>query len=407
MNGVCLLSEISPLGTSHFNPLRQTADWYGLVQPEEIRDLPDQQAFGDAIHQISRRAREHGLTLVVRDWSHLDWIGFPFVDPPMQFSWQTIDDDQDSSRLPENGASWLGPRCATVRHPVDQYLSTKTLGILKESWNDAAVWRGMRAFAEAIQSMPWFRYEDFLADPAGALQSLCDAMAIPYDPCWEQRWASYDKITGDTLALRRTMIRPIERKPVEPVFWRQVGDNEDFYATLELLGYSVPEPLRFARSVQRPIRMDDATVGAEQVGNQHRGVAKDWDEIAVRQRQACAGAAANFLLYINYSDHYTAAEIANEHLRLGMRFTERPEKLAKRKRVSGEKLRVGYLGSDYELVAGDAEEYEEIAVQLLYNLKSLRNMRAIIRERFYEGALTDPVGLTRELEEKMMSWSNS
>jgi hypothetical protein len=37
----------------------------------------------------------------------------------------------------------------------------------------------------------------------------------------------------------------------------------------------------------------------------------------------------------------------------------------------------------------------------------LRNMRAIIRERFYEGALTDPVGLTRELEEKMMSWSNS
>jgi len=52
-------------------------------------------------------------------------------------------------------------------------------------------------------------------------------------------------------------------------------------------------------------------------------------------------------LYINYSDQYTAAEIANEHFRLGMRFTERPEKLVKQKRNLGDKLRVGYLGSDF------------------------------------------------------------
>ncbi|MGV3483261.1 MAG: hypothetical protein ACO1RT_02450 [Planctomycetaceae bacterium] len=61
----------------------------------------------------------------------------------------------------------------------------------------------------------------------------------------------------------------------------------------------------------------------------------------------------------------------------------------------------------HELVASDPEEYEEIAVQLLYDLESLRNLRSVIRERFYHSTLTDPFGLARELEEKMMSWATS
>jgi len=49
MDGVCLLSEISHLGTSHVNPLQQAADWYGLVQVDEVRELPDEQALPSAI----------------------------------------------------------------------------------------------------------------------------------------------------------------------------------------------------------------------------------------------------------------------------------------------------------------------------------------------------------------------
>ena len=61
----------------------------------------------------------------------------------------------------------------------------------------------------------------------------------------------------------------------------------------------------------------------------------------------------------------------------------------------------------HELVASDPEEYEEIAVQLLYDLDSLRSLRTVIRERFYHSTLTDPLGLARELEEKMTSWATS
>ncbi|TWU57271.1 hypothetical protein Poly59_01780 [Rubripirellula reticaptiva] len=58
-------------------------------------------------------------------------------------------------------------------------------------------------------------------------------------------------------------------------------------------------------------------------------------------------AAANFLLYMNYSDRYSAAEISNERFRLGMRFTERPEKIPRRLRQPGERICIGYLGSDF------------------------------------------------------------
>lgn len=129
MDSVYLLSEINPRGVAHFNPLRQAADWYGLVAPEEIFDFQgsdeqlDSVKFREAIALLAQRTAERGAKLVVRDWSHLDWVGLPFISqPPLRSSWDTIDPDW----------SLLGPRCASVRHPVDQYLSTRSLSVIKK-----------------------------------------------------------------------------------------------------------------------------------------------------------------------------------------------------------------------------------------------------------------------------------
>ncbi len=59
------------------------------------------------------------------------------------------------------------------------------------------------------------------------------------------------------------------------------------------------------------------------------------------------GSAANFLLYLNYSDRVSAAEIANEHFRLALRFTDEPDVLVNRRIPPGEKIRVGYLSSNF------------------------------------------------------------
>jgi protein O-GlcNAc transferase len=172
MDGVCLLSEINPLGMEHFNPLKQAADWYGLVTPDEVRTIApvDTDGLITAMRLIQDRAQDKGLTLVVRDWAHLDWIGFPFIKPPMELTWPKLLNESESLLA-----------CATVRHPVDQYLGTKKLKMLSQDWDDGVMWRGIRAFAEAIQGMPWFRYEDFLTDPETVLQNLCGVLGVPYD----------------------------------------------------------------------------------------------------------------------------------------------------------------------------------------------------------------------------------
>ncbi|WP_186775164.1 O-linked N-acetylglucosamine transferase family protein [Allorhodopirellula solitaria] len=468
---------------------------------------------------IAQRASDRGMTLVVRDWSHVDWIGFPFTQPTMKSAWDTFsssaraaseelaDQEKDlnrgNQRVPPDcafdkkeclvGNEWWMARCATVRHPVDQFLVSKRMEALGAVWDDGLIWRGMRAFAEHVQAMPWVRYEDFLHCPGTALRKICDVLGFPYDDRWRQRWQSYDKITGAAAKRERGVIAPKPREAVDPEFWKSLRHNDDFFATLELLGYPTPEPLRGrwyagaagigspsgaivapsqrlpatcskaiqadSASVQpilgesqsartsrvrsdRPTDWDEAVVQARQafeessgdvestlrlaealgwIGqvdeaadlllkrmNASKGVSqhpaaisvrlfsatcdmldrgeRKYESIPIRRRWAqvdprhqgnlfqlsillagvgetdesisyCrqllrtdarhTGAAANYLLYMNYSDRYSAAEISNEHFRIGMHFTQPSDAVPTRPRMAAERVRVGYLGSDF------------------------------------------------------------
>lgn len=52
-------------------------------------------------------------------------------------------------------------------------------------------------FARQIEGLATVKYEDFLADSDGALDRLCDALEIPFDPTYRVRWRDFDKLTGD------------------------------------------------------------------------------------------------------------------------------------------------------------------------------------------------------------------
>jgi|GEM_PF-1353692 len=473
MNGVCLLSEINPFGVSRFNPLRQAAEWHGLVNPSEITELQDGdfEAVGRAMSLISARAQDRGLTLVIRDWSHLDWIGFPFVEKPLlAFCWERMSHFIAAHTglagpggtiapiaLPVPAIRTADARCATVRHPLDHYLSLKELTVLSDCWDEQLVWRGIRRFAEAIQSMPWFRFEDFLAAPVTTLEKICEALSLRYEPSWQQSWLRYTQITGDVLAPLKPAIAPQPRRPLAAGFWKTLRGNPDFTATLDLLGYPTPEPLRrqwWTGSGEQaappntgpvdkpPIRFtdwDDKLVRARQRFDEDGsdvaaamqlaealrwiGQAGDAAELLLAlikrpelpqppqltavlsfacdcleaadrkyeslplrrlwlrhepghlgnlfqlslllagigeveeslvysrhlldQERRNLGSAANFLLYLNYSDRVSVTEIANEHFRLAQRFTDQPDELVKRRIPSGDQIRIGYLSSDF------------------------------------------------------------
>ena len=232
MEGVALLSEIHPLGTEIFNPLTQAMSWFGVPQPRDVLALREAGPVGfeDAILLIHARARERGLELVLRDWSHLDFLGMPLVaDPPYR------------SLLAEVlGSHFELVRMATVRHPFDQWLSSATFPSIRDHLSPEAFMAGCRKFAEMARAIGFVRFEDFCEDPAAAMQRICNGLDLPLDPAFAEKQADWTRITGDSPAYGRGdgAIRRLGRRPFDPRLLERIEAIPDYHATLKLLGYA-------------------------------------------------------------------------------------------------------------------------------------------------------------------------
>jgi predicted O-linked N-acetylglucosamine transferase (SPINDLY family) len=232
--GVALLSEIHPKGVRFISPLRQAHDWYGLLTAEEVADLePDlERRFVEAIALIESRARAAGLRLVLRDWSHLDYVGLP-------------DDPAPSGRSALS--SVLADRfnireTCTVRHPIDQWESTRRLATLRGRVTLEQFLVAYRRFAENAVATGYLRFEDFAAAPEPGVRVLGRRLDLPYDPVFLANWSTNDKVTGDLRQpdRRRTEIVRPKRRPSEPGLLERFVAHPDYAPALALLGYRHP-----------------------------------------------------------------------------------------------------------------------------------------------------------------------
>jgi hypothetical protein len=233
MSGVLLLSEIHPLGTAQFNPLVQAQRWYGLLSSQDLAELKARGriAFADAIDLIYRRAADAGQRLVIRDWSHLDFTGVPFVANP---AYRLLTAEALAGRFE------LRQVC-TVRHPLDQWLSLRQLTVVHGKLSLDAYLAGYRRFAEQARAIGFFRYEDFAADPGAVMKELCRRLDVRFDRHFAERWSSYAFVTGDVAGSRGgCQIRPVPRRAVEPGLLDQLSASPDYQTSLELLGYDHP-----------------------------------------------------------------------------------------------------------------------------------------------------------------------
>ena len=234
MAGVVLLSEIHPLGTSHFNPLIQAQRWYGLLSTQDLIELKarGRVGFGDAIELIRRRAEDCSQRLVIRDWSHLDFTGVPFVARPAH---RLLTAEALASRFE------LRQVCS-VRHPLDQWLSLSQLAVVQGRLGLAAFLAGYRRFAQVASEIGFHRYEDFTEDPAAVMRSICAGLQLKFDRGFAERWRDYTFVTGDVSGRRAGgEIRPVPRRPLAPDLLATLAANEDYQASLELLGYEHPD----------------------------------------------------------------------------------------------------------------------------------------------------------------------
>lgn len=238
MNGVRLLSEIHPLAVELFNPLGQALSWYGLFDREDIERFRrmGEIRFSDAIAAIAERVGQRGGTLVIREWSHLDFMGVPYR--------REVGYDSMLVRLLE--PMFPLRRLATVRHPVDQWLSCMNFPSLAQSLTRSRFLHGYRRFAELAAEVGFLRYEDLCGAPEATMRELCDRLDIVYDPGFLDRHAGWKRVTGDTAGAGRASgrVRRLERRPCPADVLIAFERDPDYRASLDLLGYDHPAGLR-------------------------------------------------------------------------------------------------------------------------------------------------------------------
>jgi len=84
------------------------------------------------------------------------------------------------------------------------------------------------------------KYEDFCNDPEPTLRAICETLQTPYDAEWKTRWATFDKVTGDTDASRGNTdptIKPLTRRPIAEDVRRACLASADYHAACAAWGY--------------------------------------------------------------------------------------------------------------------------------------------------------------------------
>ncbi|MDP0499605.1 MAG: sulfotransferase [Verrucomicrobiota bacterium JB022] len=239
MPGVYVFSEIHPrLGQvspayqqaiAPQNPFRQAQQWYQLFNEQEVRLLQERGAMGfaDFMMELYLRIEKRGGTMLIRDWTHLDFIAKPFLQEP---SYQ-LTTAQLLSEL------FTVRSYVTVRHPLDQFLSLARLDVMRGQLAALEFFKAYRRFAETAQLVGFTRYEDFTRHPSEKLREIATALDIPYDSSALQRWHTNPHYTGDESKF--TVIKPIERKLLDPKQMQQLRQLPDYVQACQALGYEL------------------------------------------------------------------------------------------------------------------------------------------------------------------------
>lgn len=232
MDHVNLISEIHPADLVTTSPMMQAQKWFGLVNAKDIGHWkirpPSVLQF---ISMCESRARARGDTLVLRDWSHLDYIGVPFTKPGYRFALRDELESVFDIRF-----------TTTVRHPIDQYMSLMQLPMIQKKLRFEKYLTGCHEFAKFANKYGFYRYEDFTKDPDSILRSICKDIEVHFDANYNTNWQSYTTITGDTnpslgRGASKKAIQFFERKPIDTALLEAFRNNDEYQQTCKLLGY--------------------------------------------------------------------------------------------------------------------------------------------------------------------------
>ena len=185
------------------------------------------------IKKIYQAVERQNSSMVLRDWASIDFVG-KILNPVPVHRFQL-----DAVLAPHFNLH----TCALVRHPLDQWLSTRRLKVYADKLSAEEFFYGYRRYAEAIGNR-FVQYEAFTRSPGLQMRKICSMMQIEYDPGFIERWHQNDRITGDNKKSSRgtsdteaSQIRPLPRRQVETALADEIARNADYQKSIELLNY--------------------------------------------------------------------------------------------------------------------------------------------------------------------------
>lgn len=175
MPNVQLLSELDPLSRMQFAPDRPRFAPSDMVMQmrQSTRGVDERllvELFRNEVRLVHAEASRLGQRLVLRDHPHSHFCTGPAIPERPDFR----------ALLPEG----LPLRSVvTVRHPLDSFAA-----LVRNKWVQflpASLDEYCRRYLEFLRhhaDLPFLRYEDFVANPAEAMQQLCAWLDLPFSP---------------------------------------------------------------------------------------------------------------------------------------------------------------------------------------------------------------------------------
>ena len=232
---VVVLSEVHPFAYATKSPLEQADEWFGLFSPAEKKALSGFRtlSYVEMLEMIVDRAEALGKAVIVREWNHADYTPFGL---PLEPTFRMAGADVLASHFDLI-------RIATVRHPLDHWLSLWDLYTMQTGVTPPLgfIMDGIAGFNSDTRAMPTFRYEDLVAMPALVLEEMCAALEIAFNPNFEDAvWNSESKVSTAAIGTRgveRKAFQKLDRRPVSALEYARINATPRYHDACTACGY--------------------------------------------------------------------------------------------------------------------------------------------------------------------------
>ena len=230
MPDAVMLSEVHPRAPRRilfnpFDPVPQLLANYPEIGPDAEGQ---QEEFRRRLEVVWRSCLKAERRLVLRNHAHSDFLG---PDPTGRL--------EIESALPA-GAELK--RAATLRDPVDAWLSMQASGFAKNLKNFDDYCTRVEAFLAEFDPEEIETYEAFVADPAAVTRRLCERLGVPYVAGREAAFAEISLSGNSGRGKEWTAVKRAPRRPFAPSFRRRVLKSEAYRRIADRFGYP-PDPI--------------------------------------------------------------------------------------------------------------------------------------------------------------------